>query len=107
MSKLPADPAVEFRDGAPYLAGSRISLASLAVAVGRGETLDGILADFPVIKSRDSFSAAVTYIQTHRTEVEAYLSEHAQRWEQATHFNPVGLTEKAAQIRKNRNLRSA
>jgi uncharacterized protein (DUF433 family) len=103
------DPYVEIRGGGYYLAGTRISLDSIAYALRRGETVEEILADFPVLESREMLEGAIAFIQAHPQEIESYLAEKAQLWEELRRLNPnpPDLVERARKYRKERNLRSA
>ena len=71
MIELPTSPHIEQRDSGYFLAGTRISLGSIACAVGRGVTVDEILGDFPAIKSRSGLDGAVEFIKAHPREIEA------------------------------------
>jgi uncharacterized protein (DUF433 family) len=107
MIELPSSPHVEVRDAAYFLAGTRISLGSIACAVGRGETVDEILGDFPVIKSRSGLEGAVAFIKAHPHEIEAYLADLDSRWENARKMNPPGVVERARRFRSENALKSA
>jgi uncharacterized protein (DUF433 family) len=105
MQLLPANQNIESRNEGYYIAGTRISLESIAYALQRGETVPDILADFPVIASREKLEAVVAYIQDHPLEVEAHLAESSRRWEAARKLNPPALTEKARLYRKTKDLK--
>lgn len=107
MIEMPASQYVEARNHGYYVAGTRISLDSVAYAVGRGETLEEILADFPALESRQKLEGAIAFINAHPSEIEVYLAEMAQRWEEARKLNPPHLTEKARRYRGKKDLRSA
>jgi uncharacterized protein (DUF433 family) len=107
MVEMPASQYVEARNNGYYVAGTRISLDSVACAIGRGETLEEILADFPAIESRQKLKGAIAFINAHPSEIEAYLAEKAQRWEEARKLNPPHLGEKARRYRGKKDLRSA
>jgi len=103
--QLPVHPSIEGRNGGYYIAGTRISLESVAYALRRGETVPEILADFPAITSREKLEAAVAFVQSHPREVDAYLEESARRWDEARKQNPTALTEKVRMYRQR--LKSA
>jgi uncharacterized protein (DUF433 family) len=107
MQLLPANPNIERRNEGYYIAGTRISLESIAYALRRGETVPGILADFPVIASREKLEAVVALNKDQPREVEAYLVESSRRWQAARKLNPPDLTEKARLYRKTRDLKPA
>lgn len=89
------------------MAGTRISLDSIAYALGRGEDVNDILADFPVLDSRQLVEGAIAFIQAHAEQIESYLADKAQRWEEARKLNPPDLVEKARRHRRERGLKSA
>lgn len=95
MFELPPSPHVEVRDSGYFLADTRISLGSIASAVGRGETIDEILEDFPLIKSRSGLEGVVACINAHPHEIEAYLEDLESRWENASKLNPSEVVERA------------
>ncbi len=105
--EMPADRFVEARNRGYYVAGTRISIDSVAYAIKRGETTDEILADFPTVERRENLEGAIASIKRHSDEIEAYLSENARRWDEARKLNPPDLVEKARKFRGVRNLRSA
>ncbi len=53
---------VEIRNGAYYLAGTRVSLASVIPAFRHGASPETILQDFPVIGSLSKVSGASAFI---------------------------------------------
>ncbi len=107
MTRLPPNPYIESRGSGYFLAGTRISLDSVACAVGRGENVDEIAADFPVIESRLTLAAVVAFIKAHPKEIEAYLAEMATRWEDARRLNASDVVERARKYRHERTLESA
>ena len=107
MVEMPASQYVESRNHGFYVAGTRISLDSVACAIGRGETLEEILADFPAIESRRILEGAIAFIHAHPSEIATYLAEKAGRWEEARKLNPPHLAERARRYRGKKDLRSA
>ena len=107
MTKLPANEHVEFRNQGYYVAGTRISLDSIAYAIRRGETVEELAADFPALCSRHKLEGAIAFIEAHAIAVDAYLAEKAERWERARKLNPPELLEKVRQRREDRGLKSA
>ena len=107
MIEMPANIAVEQRNHGYYIAGTAISLDSVAWAVKRGETVDEILADFPAIGSTQRLEAAVAFVNSHPREIEAYLEEGTRAWEEARKLNPRELVEGARRFRESRNPKSA
>ena len=107
MSAMPADQYIEVRGTGHYIAGTRISLDSIAYALRRGESIEDILADFPALQSRQKLEGAIAFIQGHPREIDDYLADSAQRSEDARKLNPPDLVEKARKYRKERDLKSA
>jgi uncharacterized protein (DUF433 family) len=107
MRDLPASRHIEVQGGGYRIAGTRISLDSIAYAVRRGETVEGILADFPALRSRQMLEGAIDLIQAHPREVAAYLAEQSRSWDRARKANPPELVEKARKYRKERDLKPA
>jgi len=107
MSDLPASQYIEARGDGYRVAGTRISLDSIAHALRRGETVGEILADFPALQSRRNLEGVVAFVQAHQREVGDYLVEQDRRWDRARKGNPPGLVEKARRHRKERDLKPA
>lgn len=107
MLELPANDHVEFRNQGYYVAGTRISLDSIAYAVRRGESVEEILADFPALSSREKLVGAIAFIKTHREAINVYLNEKAERWERDRKLNPQELVDKVRRQRVGPGLRSA
>jgi len=105
--EMPANAAVERRDQGYYIAGTRISLESLAWAIKRGEAVEEILADFPALGSRDRLEGAIAFINSHPREIDAYLAAGAQAWAEARKLNPPELAERARRFRESREPKSA
>ena len=50
---------------------------------------------------------AIAFIQAHPREVDAYLEEKNQRWEEASKLNPPDFIERVRKYRKERDPKSA
>jgi len=109
MIEMPASQYVEIRNQGYYLAGSRISLDSVAYALKRGQTVEEILEDFPVIENRQRLEGAIAFIKAHPVEVDAYLAEKAERWEEQRKQNPLlpEVAERIRRYRESKGLKSA
>ncbi len=107
MIELPLNAHVDARNHGYYVAGTRISLDSIAYALRRGETAEEMLADFPALCSRNKLDGAIAFIEAHPAAVDAYLTEKTERWERARKLNPPELVEKVRRHREGRGLRSA
>ncbi|HEY1337205.1 MAG TPA: hypothetical protein VGF59_06830 [Bryobacteraceae bacterium] len=109
MVELPPTKYLETRNGGYYLAGVRVSLASIVCAIRRGADVDGILDEFPVIRSRETLAGAVAFIRSHPKEMDAYLEEEKKLWEEARKLNPPEIMEKLRKFREDErtNLKPA
>lgn len=71
------DPYIEQRDDAYLVAGTRVSLDSVAYAFLSGQSAEAIAQAFPLL-SLEQVYGAITYYLAHRDEVDRYL-EHQRR----------------------------
>ena len=65
---------VEQRDGAYFIAGTRVSLDSVVYAFLRGESPEAIADAFPAIDLEQVYGA-VAYYLAHRAAIDAYLEQ--------------------------------
>lgn len=72
---------VEVRHGAYYLAGSRVSLASIIYEYRDGSTVETIRANFPTL-SLEQIHGAIAFYLDNRGEAEAYLRRLENKWEE-------------------------
>ena len=70
---------VEMRNGGYYVAGSRVSLASLIYEYRDGAAVETFRQNFPTL-SLERIHGAIAFYLGHRQEVEAYLSELEKKW---------------------------
>jgi len=82
MSTMPANKYVEIRNGAYYVAGTRIGLDVVVSDFRRGRTADAIFDAYPSIGSLAKVYGAITFILEHPKEIEAYLGEQDRRFEE-------------------------
>jgi uncharacterized protein (DUF433 family) len=94
MLNLPPSQFIEPQNKGYRVAGTRVSLASVAYGVLRGQSVDEILADFPTIKSRSVLAGAIAYIKSHPKEIRSYLDELELEWDEALRRNPPHILEK-------------
>jgi uncharacterized protein (DUF433 family) len=66
------------QDGCIRVAGSRVTLDTIAAAFDQGETPESIIDQYPGLALDDVY-AVVTYYLRNREEVAAYLRERAQK----------------------------
>jgi uncharacterized protein (DUF433 family) len=65
---------VEQREGGYFIAGSRVSLDSVAYAFLRGESPEGIVDSFPTLSLEQVFGAVAFYL-ANRSRIDAYLRD--------------------------------
>lgn len=99
--------SVELRGQSYYLAGTRISLDSVAYALRRGETVDDILADFPALSSRETLKGSIAFIESNQAEIDSYLANNEKRWKEKCKLNSPELIERARMYRAARELKTA
>ena len=66
-------PYVEQRDGAYWIAGTRVSLDSIVYAFQQGQTAESIAQSFPVVSLEKVYGAIAFYL-AHREEIDQYLA---------------------------------
>jgi uncharacterized protein (DUF433 family) len=100
---------IEKRNGAYYIAGSRVSLDSVVYAFLRGESPEGIAESFPALGLEQIFGA-LTFYMANRELVDRYLSEGQREFEtlrqQARRDHPA-LYAKLAETRRSTRTPSA
>jgi uncharacterized protein (DUF433 family) len=71
---LGAQVDVEHREGGYWVAGTRVSLASLVYACREGQTAESLAQSFPVLTLEHVYGA-IAYYLAHRATIDAYLIE--------------------------------
>jgi uncharacterized protein (DUF433 family) len=72
---------VETRCGGYYVSGSRVSLASIVYEYREGAAAETIRQNFPTL-SLEQIHGAIAYYLGHSEEVETYLRELENKWDQ-------------------------
>ena len=72
---------VEKRNGAYYVAGSRVSLASIIYEYREGATPETIRQNFPTLSLEQIYGAIAFYLG-HQEEAEAYLGYLEKKWDE-------------------------
>jgi uncharacterized protein (DUF433 family) len=72
---------VERRDGAYYVTGSRVSLASIVYEYRDGAAPETIRQNFPTL-FLEHIHGAIAFYLGHQPEVEAYLRELEEKWDE-------------------------
>ena len=100
---------VDKRNGAYYIAGTRVSLDSVVYAFLRGESPEGIAESFPALGLEQIFGA-LTFYMANREVVDRHLSEGQREFEtlrqQARRDHPA-LYAKLAEARRRTHTPSA
>jgi uncharacterized protein (DUF433 family) len=72
---------IEEREGAFYVVGSRVSLASIIYAFRDGASPETIRQSFPSLSLAQVYGAIAFYL-SHTRESEAYLQELKRKWQE-------------------------
>lgn len=72
---------IEERNGAYYVAGTRVSLESIVHAFRDGQAPETILEDFDTLTLEQVYGA-ITYYLANQAQVDAYLVRQQRRWEE-------------------------
>ena len=85
-------------DGVIRVAGTRVTLETVAHAFARGATAEEIVQQYPVLPLADVY-ALLGYLLRHRPKVEAYLAERAEqrgavRAQNERRFDPAGIRDR-------------
>ncbi len=73
---------VEKRNGGYYVVGSRVSLDSIIYEFLEGASPESIVRNFPSINLEQVYGVITVYL-ANRAEMDAYLAEMEQLWEEA------------------------
>src|SRR5580693_3469545 len=72
---------IEQRDGAYYVARTRISLDSIVYAFLRGESPETICQNFELLRLEEVYGA-IAYYLANQADVDAYLVRQSEKWAQ-------------------------
>jgi uncharacterized protein (DUF433 family) len=89
LKKLPTNQYVEIRNGGYYVAGTRIGLDVLVHDFRNGRSAEAIFEAYPSIGSLTKVYGAITLILEHPAEIEAYLKDQDQRYEEVKQRHPL------------------
>ena|SRR5689334_10946295 len=76
---------VERRPEGYYVAGTRVSLASVVLHFRQGASPEGILQKFPALSSLENVYGAILFYLANEQVVETYLAEQERRWREFEH----------------------
>ena len=86
---MPLNEYVEVRNGAYYVAGTRIGLDVVAGEFNAGRSPESIFEAYPSIGSLGKVYGAITFILEHPDAIETYLEEQERRYEEIKTQNPL------------------
>jgi uncharacterized protein (DUF433 family) len=89
MEAMLANEYVDVRNGAYYVAETRIGLDVVYYSLQRGRSAEATLEAFPLIGSLAKIQGAITFIRAHPPEVQLYLEERERRYEEFTQQHPL------------------
>jgi uncharacterized protein (DUF433 family) len=103
-------PLVSGADGVIRVAGTRVTLDTVAFAFERGATAEEIVQQYPALPLADVYSV-LGYLLRHQTEVAAYLATRSQRRETVRkqnerQFAPQGIRARLLARRRPANRES-
>ena len=89
FAMTPPNQYVEVRNGAYYVAGTRIGLDVVVYEFRDGRSPEEIFEAYPSIGSLAKLYGAITFILEHPSEIESYLKEQGGKWEEFKARNPL------------------
>jgi uncharacterized protein (DUF433 family) len=89
MAEVTSSPYVEARNRGFYVAGTRVSLASVIHAFRQGASPETILQDFPHVGSLAKVYGAIAFILENPGIVESYLNDQEQLWKDLEQQHPL------------------
>jgi len=101
MVTLVSQSYVEEREGAYFIAGSRVSLASIIYAFREGASPETIRQNFPSVSLAQVYGAIAFYL-SHPRESEAYLQELQRKWRELERNGQVPGEELQAKLEQAR-----
>jgi uncharacterized protein (DUF433 family) len=97
---------VEIRNGGYYVAGTRVSLASVIYEYRDGAAPETIRQNFPTL-SLEQVHGAIAFYLGHRQEADTYLHELEMKWRELQRSAKPASPELQQQIEKTRRRRLA
>ena len=86
---MPTNQYVEIRNGAYYVAGTRIGLDVVIQEFRDGRSPEEILEAYPSTGSLSKVYGAITFILEHPQEIDSYLKAQDEKWEAFKTSNPL------------------
>ena len=106
---MPANEYVEVRNGAYYIAGTRIGLDVVADEFNLGRSPESIFEAYPSIGSLGKVYGVITFILEHPEAVAAYLKEQERRYEEIKAQNPLpaDMVERYERVKHEKSAKPA
>ena len=103
---LPTNEYVEVRNGAYYVAGTRIGLDVVIGEFRVGRSADSIFEAYPSIGSLEKVYGVVAFILKHPNAVDAYLKQQERRYEEvkARFPLPADMVERYERAKAERSV---
>ena len=73
---------IEECSGGLYVAGTRVSLASVVLQFRQGVSPETILQDFPALRSLENVYGAIAYYLANQSRVDEYLKNLDAKWDE-------------------------
>jgi uncharacterized protein (DUF433 family) len=86
---MPANEYVEVRNGAYYIAGTRIGLDVVAGEFQAGRTAESIFEAYPSIGALEKVYGVFAFLLKHPDAVRGYLKDQERRYEEVKTLNPL------------------
>jgi uncharacterized protein (DUF433 family) len=86
---MPTNEYVEVRNSAYYVAGTRIGLDVIVYEFRDGRSPEEIFEAYPSIGSLAKLYGAITFILEHPSEIDSYMNEQGERWDEFKARNPL------------------
>ncbi len=104
---MPTNQYVEVRNGAYYVAGTRIGLDVVIREFRDGRSADEIFDAYASIGSLSKVYGAITFILEHPQEIDSYLKSQDEKWEAFKTSNPPSpdMIERLERARRDLSVR--
>src|SRR5271165_2502135 len=89
MVPMPPSEFLESRNSDYYVAGTRISLATMVYEYREGETAEAFFENYPSLGSVDKVHGVIRFIQQNPAAIESYLQEQDDVWEKFCAEHPM------------------
>jgi len=98
---------IEERSQGLYLAGSRVSLASVVVQFRQGASPETILQNFPSLASLENVYGAIAYYLANQPAVDRYLQAQEPKWADFSETSdpPPALRERIEAVKPQPDIR--